>query len=159
MRLPCEREEFIRFLVHAKRQTYASQGDDAMVAPLLPGTRQLEYRDRAFFYRDVYVGTAAFVGQEIVYYQDQPIWSMSYAGGLAGHLDAAQALRPISAFLRTALRQVSEQYPYRGPHHVEEAPCRYTHQHHGSFEAFWGVERITQHDEEVYTLHYSGCLL
>ena len=159
MQLPCTREELTRFLVHAKQQTYARQGDDATVTPLLPGTRQLECRDGAFFYRDVYVGTAAFVGQEIVYYQDQPVWSMSYAGGLTVHLDTAQAIRPIYAFLRAALRQVSEQHPYRGPQHVEEIPYRYTHQPHGSFESFWGVERITQHDEEVYTLHYSGRLL
>lgn len=42
-------EALTQFLVQAKRQTYAGQGDDASVSPLLPGTRQLEYCDGDFF--------------------------------------------------------------------------------------------------------------
>jgi hypothetical protein len=72
----------LHFLIHAKRHTCAGQGDDATVAPLLPGSRQSEYRDGMFFSHDIDVGMATFVGQEIVSYQDQPGWSMSYAGGV-----------------------------------------------------------------------------
>lgn len=35
--------EFIAFLRAAKLSTYAAQGDDATVFPLLPGSKQLEY--------------------------------------------------------------------------------------------------------------------
>jgi hypothetical protein len=42
------REALVHFLLQAKRHTYASQGDDATVAPLVPGTKQLEYRDGLF---------------------------------------------------------------------------------------------------------------
>lgn len=73
-------EAFLHFLLKAKRYTYASQGDEATMASLLPGSRQLEYRDGAFSYRDIYVGMAHFAGQEIVSYLEQPVWSMSYAG-------------------------------------------------------------------------------
>jgi hypothetical protein len=67
------REALVHFLLQAKRHTYASQGDEATVAPLVPGTKQLEYRDGLFFYRDIYVGMAYFVGQEIVSYQHDPV--------------------------------------------------------------------------------------
>ncbi|MBI4987914.1 MAG: hypothetical protein HZC23_03740 [Rhodocyclales bacterium] len=74
---------FAQFLRSAKAATYAAQGDDASVTPVLPDSRQLEYRDGAFLYRDIYVGMFRFVGQEVVYQNDRAVWSTSYAGGLA----------------------------------------------------------------------------
>ena len=47
---------FAQFLRSAKAATYAAQGDDASVTPVLPDSRQLEYRDGTFLYRDIYVG-------------------------------------------------------------------------------------------------------
>jgi hypothetical protein len=61
------RPAFMTFLVNAKRQTYAAQGDDATVTPLVPGSRQLEYQEGALLYRDIYFGGGYFVGQETVY--------------------------------------------------------------------------------------------
>ena len=153
------REALSHFLVQAKRQTYAGQGDDATVVSLLPGTRQLEYGDGDFFYRDIYAGTLTFVGQEIVYDQDQPVWSMSYAGGLVEPSTATPSWRDVFTFLRTALLQVSETSPYRGPAQVEDGDYRYDHEHQGSFDAFWGEETVTQCGRLVYRLHYSGRVL
>ena len=45
---------FVTFLISAKRQTYASQGDNAPVAPLVLGSRQLEYQEGVLLYRDIY---------------------------------------------------------------------------------------------------------
>lgn len=64
-------ESILDFLVESKRQTYAAQGDNASVTPLLPGSRQLEYRNGSLFYRDVYFGVAYFVGQETIYKGEQ----------------------------------------------------------------------------------------
>ena len=36
--------EFVDFLLEAKRATCAGQGDEATVTPLVPGSKQLEYR-------------------------------------------------------------------------------------------------------------------
>jgi hypothetical protein len=58
------REALVNFLLQSKRHTYAGQGDEATVAPLLSGTKQLEYRDGPFFYRDIYVGMAYFVARK-----------------------------------------------------------------------------------------------
>lgn len=74
------REAFLDFLLKAKRSTYAGQGDDATVTPLLAGSKPLEYRDGDYAYRDIYLGMAYFVGQEVISYRDQAVWSMSYAG-------------------------------------------------------------------------------
>ena len=82
MALSISRTAFTTFLVNAKRQTYAAQGDDATVTPLLPGSRQLEYREGVLLYRDIYFGGASFVGQETVYDGPTPVWAMGYAGGV-----------------------------------------------------------------------------
>jgi hypothetical protein len=153
------REALGHFLLQAKRHTYASQGDDATVVRLVPGTKQLEYRDGLFFYRDIYVGMAYFVGQEIVSYQDHPVWSMSYAGGVHSTVQDRAEVRAIYAFLRLALRQGTVAQPYRGPAVVRDGPYVYTNQSHGTLEAFWGHERITGNMQLVYELHYSGGVL
>jgi len=153
------REALANFLLQAKRHTYASQGDAATVAPLLSGTKQLEYRDGLFFYRDIYVGMAYFVGQEIVSYQDHPVWSMSYAGGVAPAIKDRATIGAIYAFLRLTLRQGTVAQPYRGPAVVREGSYVYTNQSEGTPETFWGHEWITDHTQLVYALHYSGGVL
>jgi hypothetical protein len=62
-------EKFLDFLIKAKKATYASQGDNASVTPLLEGSRQLEFQEGHFLYRDIYFGMSYFACQEIVYYQ------------------------------------------------------------------------------------------
>ena len=81
-------EPFIAFLIQAKLHTYAAQGDAANVMPLLSGAKQLEYREGDWFYRDIYFGGDYFVGQETIYFQERPFWSMGYAGGLDRDLSA-----------------------------------------------------------------------
>lgn len=81
------------FLVRAKRHTYASHVDDASVTPLLSGSRQLEYREDSFFYRDIYFGVNYFVGQETVYNEEQPYWAMSYAGGVNPSINPIKCIR------------------------------------------------------------------
>ena len=67
--------EFVSFLSAAKLATYAGQSDEASVAALLPGSKQLEYSRGPYLYRDIYVGTLHFVGQEIAYSDARAVWS------------------------------------------------------------------------------------
>src|SRR5260370_33010027 len=76
-----DRDRFVDFLLQAKRTTYAGQGDEATVAPLVPGSKQLEYRDGGYLYRDIYFGMAYFVGQGVVFHRELAVWSRSHAGG------------------------------------------------------------------------------
>jgi hypothetical protein len=150
--------ELTSFLVEAKRRTYASQGDEAGVdPPLVPGSRQLEYRDLEWLYRDVYFGLAAFSGQETVCHEDVPVWAMVYAGALLP--DAARPPREVYAFLRRALLLVPPSRPYRGPAAYEEGEFVYGNQWEGGPERFRGVERIGLAGRPVYELVYAGGLL
>jgi Domain of unknown function (DUF5680) len=152
-------EALLNFVLQAKRRTYASQGDEASLPPLLAGTKQLEYRDGLFFYRDIYVGTAYFVGQEIVSHQNHPVWSMSYAGGVVPTVTEQAEIRVIYACLRLALRQSTVDQPYRGPVVVRQGPYAYTNQSQGSMAAFWGHELLTDDTQPVYELRCSGGVL
>lgn len=147
-----------RFLLIAKQATYAAQGDEASVTPLLSDSKQLEYRDGEWFYRDIYVGMFRFVGQEIVYFSNRAVWSMSYAGGLGVDVENAAA-RPVYAFLRQALREAPLDLPLRGPALLEADGMRYTCQCTGSIERFHGTEIIMQSHDRLYELHFSGGFL
>jgi len=154
-----DREKFRRFLLHAKRATYAGQDDEATATPLVPGSKQFEYRDRDYLYRDIYLGMANFVGQEVVYHRGQAAWSMSYAGGVTpSSRDSADA-RAIYGFLRLALRHGSETDPHRGPATFSHESLTYTNASHGSLDAFWGLEKITRDGAVVYKCRYAGGVL
>jgi hypothetical protein len=159
MALSISPTEFMAFLVNAKRQTYAAQGDDATVPPLLPGSRQLEYQEGVLCYRDIYFGGAYFVGQETVYEGPNPVWAMGYAGGVMPSSVASHDVGHVYEFLRAALRRVTLERPYRGPSQWHEGAYVYIDEGQGDVARFWGVETITHEEQVVYQLRYSGGLL
>lgn len=158
MALPCPETELIDFLRQAKHATYASVGDSATVPTLLAGTKQLEYRSGDFFYRDIYAGMLRFVGQEIVYFRDKPIWSMCYSGGTLSNV-AVNEISAIYAFLRQALRHVPAELPLRGPKDFAEPPYCYVCETIGTIEQFHGQEHIASDATLLYELHYCGSTL
>lgn len=145
------------FLTNAKCQTYAGGGRNADTAPLLPGSRQLEYREGELLYRDIYFGAAFFVGQETVYEGATSVWAMSYAGGVMP--DSPLAVNELYEFLRAALRKVEEDRPYRGPSQWSEGRLVYADDSKGDIRCFRGTETITCEGKSVYRLQYSGGLL
>ncbi|HKZ06407.1 MAG TPA: DUF5680 domain-containing protein [Methylomirabilota bacterium] len=153
--MPVNAGQLTAFLAEAKRRTYAAQGGEAGVdPPLVPGSRQLEYRDLEWLYRDIYFGVAAFSGQETVSHHEVPAWAMVYAGGLLP--DAARPPREVYAFLRRALLLVPADHPYRGPAAFEEGDFVYGNHWQGGPERFRGVERIALAGRPVYELVYAG---
>ncbi len=153
MPFPIDHQKFIGFLLTAKRQTYAAGDESTKVEALLPGSKQLEYREGPLLYRDVYFGGDYFAGQETVYYKDRPVWAMTYAGGITD--DAIEA-GPVYGFLQEALQHVTPARPYRGPSTFSLGDYTYQDENLGDFENFWGEETITYQGQIVYHLHYSG---
>lgn len=154
-------EGFLAFLIEAKRRTYAPAvvADDtaAVAQPLLPGARQLEYAEGVWLYRDISVGRARFAGQEMVYHQERPVWSMSYAGGVVPALASPDEVERVYAFLRTALGLAAPERPFRGPHqHSSAGGWEYRDESWGDVLAFHGHETIHHGGVTVYTLRYGG---
>ena len=149
-----------KFLVDAKRRTYAGLDDDATIAaPLLPGSKQLEYRDGELSYRDIYFGMRFFVGQETVQSGPDAIWSMSYSGGVVSAVVDRAEFLAIYAFLRQALLAISDDRPFRGPSQFEDQGFRYVNISSGDVAGFHGEEQICRGRLKVYGLRYSGGLL
>ncbi|MEO7021662.1 MAG: DUF5680 domain-containing protein [Ktedonobacteraceae bacterium] len=152
-------DELIHFLLHAKRRTYAGQGDNASVAPLLLGSKQLEYREAPFFYRDIYFGMTSFVGQEVVYFRERPVWSLNYAGGVTPEITERDEVHAIYAFLQQTLQLVTYERPYRGPQRYQTNLYRYLDANQGDIIRFHGEEMIMSGGKRVYELRYSGGML
>ncbi|MBN1966853.1 MAG: hypothetical protein JW910_19525 [Anaerolineae bacterium] len=143
----------VDFLVRAKAATYASDSAEFVVAPLVPGTHQLDYTEGPFLYRDLYAGGLHFAGQETVYHDGVPVWSMVYAGGM---LDESV---PLGGVLKAALRQVTADAPYRGPVEYRESDYVYTDTCNGEVTRFWGMEMITFQGRPIYDLRYQGGII
>lgn len=156
---PFTYDELIHFLLHAKRQTCTGQGDEAPVAPLLPGARQQEYYEAPFLYRAISFGLASFVGQETVYFRQRPVWAMSYAGGVLPTISHPEEVRCVYAFLHQALQLVTYERPFRGPQRYHADPYRYLDSTQGDIARFRGEEIIVRASERIYDARYAGGLL
>ncbi len=143
------------FVVNANRNTYASNG--GKTAPVLQGSRQLEFSQGEYFYRDVYFGSERFQGQSVVYFGSRPVWGMVYSGGVISDRLSAEA--EVFVFLKEALRQVTVEEPFRGPRRYARGPSTYSNTSTGTVERFHGVEEILLGDECIYRLHYEGGLI
>lgn len=151
--------DLVSFLIEAKRRTYAAQGDDASVAPVLNGSKQLEFRSGDFLYRDIYFGFRFFVGQEVVEFRGRPVWSMVYSGGMTDAAATVERAREVYTVLRQALRLVGPSHLYRGPSVMEAGEFTYRNTAAGGVENFSGYEEIRYLDSVVYALNYCGGLI
>jgi hypothetical protein len=138
------------FLLTAKRSTYAAGG--GKVAPCRPCSIDLEYREGAFRYLDSYFGGRRFSGQEIVYRDDKPVWSMNYYG----FLQCANAPDGFSRALRQALLRVERQAPFRGPARFSIGAFQYACESTGELDQFRGEETIFFENLEIYRLLFHG---
>jgi hypothetical protein len=158
MSLPIPEKEFTKFLIKAKKNTYASTDPSQRVQPTFSGSTQFEYRQGALLYRDIYFGAQYFVGLETVYHAELAVWGMSYAGGINSEI-SEEIKETVYQFLAQALRAVTQELPFRGPKSFENGIWQYSNHVLGDFQRFSGTETIQDDNYVVYKLHYSGGLL
>jgi hypothetical protein len=143
--------ELCRFLVKAKIDTYAS-GREAAI--LRDQSKELTFTEGKFLYKDTYFGFNPFIGEETVFHEGICVWGMNYYG-LASP-STGVSLKDVYAFLREALKKVSEQKPFRGPEKYERQPFRYVNDVEGNVTMFSGTEKILYKGKEIYKLLYHG---
>jgi Domain of unknown function (DUF5680) len=146
-------DELAGFLVEAHRQTYANKK-----AVLAPSTRlnSVDYHFECgeFAYHDTYFGVRDFIGEEIIYRAERPIWGMNYFGVLLG---AALDEKKVYGFLRDALMQDCVGIvPARGPTSHADGDWRYSNSVNGELDGFVGLEEIFRAGEPVYRAQYHG---
>ena len=103
-------KNIIDFLIKAKRVTYAGKG--AETESSRPNSHDLQYVEGKLKYIDTYLGGLKFAGQEALWNENIPFWSMNYTGRVIGNNFSGN-------FLKEALLNVTEEYPFRGPLHYK----------------------------------------
>lgn len=153
--MPFDTVDFTAFLVEAKRSA-APAGDLAAAHSLMPGAIHLSYARGLFTYSNLYCGFERFSGQETVHHNNKPVWGMGYSGGLVDHYMWDLQPQWIYAVLRSALAQVSEELPFRGPLKYEYYGFEYVNHPLGHLGEFLGEETIKYRQALVYHLWYVG---
>lgn len=74
----CINDEVIDFLCRAKRSTYAGNGAERESSR--SNSHDLEYIEGELKYFDTYLGGEQFSGEEALWRNDIPFWSMNYTG-------------------------------------------------------------------------------
>ncbi|MBI2626407.1 MAG: hypothetical protein HYW69_02320 [Candidatus Nealsonbacteria bacterium] len=149
------KKELLNFLLRARTKTYAGAGGS--VSPALKGSKQLEYKEEDWLYRDVfYVGKGIFTGLEVVHFQGKPIWSMSYYGNFKKMTE-----EEIDKILRRAL--IENQKTARTWKLVEWQKDGYEYICQPDFgksvDGFGGSETIFRNGKDVYSFFYAAGLI
>ena len=140
-------KQIIDFLIRAKKETYAGKGFEA--DPSRPNSHDLEYTEGSLKYIDTYLGSTKFAGEEALWKDDVPFWSMNYIGRVLG--DGFS-----DVFHKEALLLVSEDLPFRGPERYEKGDYLFTCDVDGDFRWFTGYEAIYFKGSKVYELIFHG---
>ncbi len=88
-------------------------------------------------------------GEEVVWHNQNPIWSMNYFGRITGDNFYIE-------FLKEALFHVSEDMPYRGPAIYAKGDYHYHCRTEGEFIWYQGYEEIFCVDEKIYECYFHG---
>ena len=126
--------ELTKFLVQAKINTYASNGEGGEEV-LSDGSKELKFKEKGFKYRDRYFGTNPFIGEEIVWNEEDRIWGMNYYGTV---FSGEVSIEEIYEFLKKAMLRVSEARPFRGPDNFKEGNFEYIDKSNGDIKMFSG---------------------
>lgn len=141
-----------KFLVKAKISTYASSGEGG--EKVIPdGSKEFEFKEEEFRYRDRYFGFNPFVGQEIVFQNRKIIWGMNYYGKVVSKVISP---RQVYQFLQESLKKIPEDEPFRGPQGFKKDNFKYFNKVKGTVEKFEGEEKIFYKGKLVYRLIYHG---
>jgi hypothetical protein len=139
------------FIAEARANTYAS-GNEKMENPRLVGSAQFEFQKREFFYRDIYfLGNKKFMGQEIVYEDLKPIWGMNYIG------EKIDLIRV--NFLKEALLRLSDKCRLGQKCEFKKREFKYEDTGQGDIDNFFGQEKISISEKQIYKLEYKGGLI
>lgn len=149
-----EWDDLKSFIVTAKINTYAAGAEPTV--PSRPGSKDLHFQKGKYRYIDSYLGESDFIGEEAVYFENQPVWGMNYFGEM---LVGSGVPPGFSHCLKEALKTVSVTAPYRGPSSYREGNFEYHCMWRGDFRSFDGEEEISLEGKKIYRLQFHGGLI
>ena len=147
--------ELTAFIVRAKGHTYVGGGEHT--ASSRSGSHDLRFTEGDWSYHDSYFGGSDFIGEEVVYFDDQPVWSMNYYGRILQPdlLSAARAGQMIKA----SLSRLYKEGRFLGGFKYAEDNLIYEDASEGTTICFRGRESINSGRDTAYELLYHGGLI
>jgi hypothetical protein len=148
-------ERLDAFIVRAKAATYVGGG--ARSLSYRPGSHDLQFHEGAFSYLDSYFGGSDFLGQEVVYYEGEPVWVMNYYGRILepARITAAEA----GQMIQESLARMYEEGRFLGGFEHSIGNSTYVDASEGDVASFTGKEWIARDGIRVYELVYHGGLV
>ena len=141
------------FLNEANKVTYANK-DAPKVAPSRPKSEDYHFEKDGLIYHDTYFGGRDFIGGEIVYENEKPVWGANYFGFV---LDEKVSEKDVYDFLRKALMQeYDDAIPVRGPSNFSADDKEYRFVVNGDLVNFSGTEEISFEGKVVYRCFIHG---
>ena len=147
--------ELASFLEKANQHTYAADGQKSQSTRLK--SEDFDFRDGDWLYHDTYFGNENFIGGEVIYKKEVPIWGANYYGYI---IDINASPKEVYGFLKKALMQkYNNIIPVRGPAHYSEENFEYLNKVEGDLKNFIGEETITKNRKLLYKAFYHGGLI
>jgi len=149
-------KELAAFLQEANKHTYANK-DAAKVVSTRLKSDDYHFEKDGLIYHDTYFGSRDFIGAEVIYKDNEPVWGMNYYGYITPEpLDHKE----LYCFLRQALMQdYSDIIPVRGPTSYQKDDWGYNNSAEGELNQFVGLEEIYKAGVLVYKCNYHGGLI
>jgi hypothetical protein len=148
-------KELEAFIVRAKAVTYVGGGEESL--SYRPGSHDLQFHEGPFSYLDSYFGGVDFIGQEVVYFESEPVWAMNYYGRILEPtlITASKTGR----IIQESLSRLYEEGRFLGgfEHAIEDSV--YVDTNEGNVASFTGKEWIVREGINVYELFYHGGLV
>lgn len=153
MKNPIELDMLGQFLNEANKSTYANKDAPKATASRLK-SEDYHFEKDGLTYHDTYFGGRDFIGEEVVYKDNLPVWGMNYYGYIFSETTSEKELY---GFLRRALMQeYSDVIPVRGPGNYQDDDWEYSNSADGGLDRFTGVEEIYRAGVLVYRCNYHG---
>lgn len=140
-------DELREFLIIAKQNTYAVKANEAISSR--PNSHDFRFEQNGYLYIDTYLGGDHFSGEEAVWHESKPIWSMNYSGRVLSEEFSGD-------FLKEVLMNVTTEHPYRGPLIYRVQNMTYHCVIQGSFEWYQGYEEIYNGNLKTYECYFHG---
>ncbi len=150
-----DKEKLLGFLLKARTKTYAGSG--GKVKSVLVDSKQLEYQEEEWLYRDIYYnGQGIFIGMETVYFKGKAVWAMSYFGDYKGMTE-----NEVDKILKGALLVNWDITRIWKSVEWEKDGYKYSccPDFDGSIEKMAGIEKILKNKKQIYQLFYAGGVL
>ena len=157
-----DKKSLLEFIAKAHRHTYAApkevKSKYRCKTPTLPGHTDYYFKDGEWEYHDSYAGSFWAPGGEVIFLKGRPVWRMSYQGQTIEGL-TEEFIEQTFEFLKRALRNFSDDLPFRGPTRFREGDFEYTFSMDGDYRYFTGIEFVKYKNMQIFFQHVMGELI